>query len=39
MHREKKVEDWLRRIIKERVEMEEVAFVETKREMASRNGA
>jgi hypothetical protein len=39
MHREKKVEDWLRRIIKERVEMEEVAFVETKREMATRNGA
>lgn len=39
MHREKKVEDWLRRIIKERVEMEEVAFLETKREMASRNGA
>lgn len=39
MHREKKVEDWLRRIIKERVEMEEIAFVETKRELASRNGA
>ena len=39
VHREKKVEDLLRRIIKERVEMEEVAFIETKREMAIRNGA
>lgn len=38
LHREKNVEDWLRRIIKERVELEELAFVEAKREISLRNG-
>ena len=38
LHREKKLEDWLTRVIKERVEMEEGAFIEVKREMSSRNG-
>lgn len=38
LHREKTVEDWLTRVIKERVEMEEVAFNEAKREMSQRNG-
>ena len=39
LHREKNVEDWLSRIIKERVELEEVAFSEAKRAMSHRNGA
>ncbi len=38
LHREKTVQDWLRRIIKERVELEELAFVEAKREISLRNG-
>jgi hypothetical protein len=38
LHREKNVEDWLTRVIKERVELEEVAFNEAKREMSLRNG-
>lgn len=39
LHREKNVEKWLARIIKERVELEEVAFSEAKRVMSFRNGA
>ncbi len=39
LHREKNVEEWLSRIIKERVELEEVAFSEAKRAMSDRNGA
>ncbi len=39
LHRDKKLEDWVTRVIKERVEMEEFAFIEAKREMSSRNGA
>ena len=39
LHREKNVEQWLSRIIKERVELEEVAFSEAKRAMSERNGA
>jgi hypothetical protein len=39
LHREKNVEKWLSRIIKERVELEEVAFSEAKRAMSHRNGA
>lgn len=39
LHREKNVEEWLSRIIKERVELEEVAFTEAKRAMLHRNGA
>jgi hypothetical protein len=38
LHREKNVEEWLSRIIKERVELEEVAFSEAKRAMSHRNG-
>ena len=38
LHREKNVEDWLTKVIKERVELEEVAFSEAKREMTLRNG-
>lgn len=36
---EKSIEAWLTRVIKERVEMEEVAFTEAKREMFLRRGA
>jgi len=36
LHREENVVDWLTRIIKERVEMEEVAFIEAKRELSAR---
>ena len=39
LHREKNVEEWLSRIIKERVELEEVAFTAAKRAMSQRNGA
>ena len=38
LHREKNVGEWLARIIKERVELEEVAFSEAKRAMSLRNG-
>jgi hypothetical protein len=38
LHREKNVQEWLARIIKERVELEEVAFSEAKRAMSLRNG-
>lgn len=38
LHRERNVEDWLAKIIKERVELEEVAFNEAKREVSLRNG-
>ena len=33
LHREKGPEDWLTRIIRERVELEEVAFIEAKRDL------
>ncbi len=39
LHREKNVDEWLARIIKERLELEEVAFRRAKREMSFRNGA
>jgi hypothetical protein len=39
LHREQNAEDWLTRIIKERVELEEVAFLEAKREIFTRNNA
>jgi len=39
LHRERNLEDWLTKVIKERVELEEVAFNEAKREMSLRNGA
>jgi len=38
LHREKNVGEWLSRIIKERVELEEVAFSQAKRAMSHRNG-
>jgi hypothetical protein len=34
LHRERCVEEWLMRIIRERIELEEFAFVEAKREIA-----
>ena len=38
LHRENNVEDWLTKVIKERVELEEIAYNEAKREMSLRNG-
>ena len=38
LHREKNLEEWLTRVIKERVELEEVAFNEAKREISLRSG-
>lgn len=38
LHREKKTEDWLTKIIEERIELEEVAFKQVKREISLRNG-
>src|SRR3972149_8285946 len=38
LHGEKNVDEWLARIIKERLELEEVAFGKAKREMSLRNG-
>jgi predicted DNA-binding protein len=36
LHREPKAEDWLRRIIKERVELEEAAYIDFKRDLAAK---
>lgn len=36
LHREAGVEEWLTRIIQERVEIEEVAFVEAKRDLTAK---
>lgn len=38
LHREGRVDDWLARIIRERIELEEVAFTEAKRELATKTG-
>jgi len=38
LHREGRVDDWLARIIRERIELEEVAFVEAKRILATKVG-
>jgi hypothetical protein len=38
LHREKKTEAWLTKIIEERIELEEVAFRQVKREISLRNG-
>ena len=38
LHREGRVDDWLTRIIRERIELEEVAFVEAKRILATKVG-
>ncbi len=37
LHRQPNIEDWLMRVIQERVELEEAAFVGAKREMATKN--
>jgi len=36
LHRTPNVEDWLRRVIQERVELEEAAFIGIKRSLAAR---
>jgi len=38
LHREVNVETWLRRIIEERIDLEEAAFGEFKRDLAAKNG-
>lgn len=38
LHREKDVKDWLTKVIRERVELEELAFNQAKREITLRNG-
>jgi hypothetical protein len=38
VHRQASVEDWLTRIIRERVELEEAAFVGAKRDLVTRAG-
>ena len=37
LHREVSVEDWLRRVIQERIDLEEAAFAELKRNLAAKN--
>ncbi len=39
MHRETNIEEWLIHIIRERIEIEEIAFVEAKRDMAAKSSA
>ena len=39
MHREPGIEEWIMRIIRERIEMEEVAFSEAKRELIANERA
>jgi hypothetical protein len=39
LHRERKVEEWLERIIRERIELEEVAFVKAKQELGEKNNS
>ena len=39
LHREKGLEEWLTRVIRERVELEETAFAEVKRELKARQPA
>jgi hypothetical protein len=38
LHRRPSVEDWLTRVIQERIELEEAAFVDAKQELTSRAG-
>ncbi len=38
VHRQKTVEEWLTRVIQERVELEEAAFMDMKQELATRTG-
>ena len=37
LHREASVEDWLSRVIQERIDLEEAAFAELKRDLAAKN--
>jgi len=39
LHQELSVEDWLRRIIQERIDFEEAAFAELKRAIAAKSNA
>ena len=39
LHREKGLEGWLTRIIRERVELEEIAFAEVKRELQAKQNS
>jgi len=39
LHREAGVEEWLTRIIRERIELEQAAFLEVKRELAAKTRA
>ena len=39
LHREKSLEEWLTRIIRERVELEEIAFAEVKRELKTKQNS
>jgi hypothetical protein len=39
LHREKGLEEWLTRVIRERVELEELAFAEVRRDLAAKNEA
>jgi hypothetical protein len=36
LHRESSVEDWIKRIVAERVDIEEAAFAQAKRDLATR---
>ena len=38
LHRERSVEDWINRIVTERIDTEEAAFAELKRELGLANG-
>jgi len=38
LHRERSVEDWIKRIVTERIDTEEAAFAELKRELGLANG-
>ena len=38
LHRERSVEDWIKRIVVERINTEEAAFAELKRELGSGSG-
>jgi len=37
LHREASVEDWLKRVIQERIDLEEIAFTGLKRDLAAKN--
>jgi hypothetical protein len=39
LHRQKDIENWLRHIIEERVEIEEAAFASAKRQLTAKEGA